>query len=449
MSLTRLYEPALYAPEPVPSYWEATVARPPLSPSEIASHTCDVAIVGGGYTGLSAALELAQSGYAVTVLEANALGWGASGRNGGFACLGGTALPRAAQIRRFGAADADALLRLQARAVHRVEEITQTHGIEVDPQPGGEVCVAHRPGELELLRSEAEMLSRVLGVETQIWSQEALSARGFGMAGSHGAMWLGLGFGVHPLKLALGLADAARAAGAKLCAHSPVARMSSEQGVWSLTCTGGTQVRARKVIVATNGYSSEGMPAWLGGRYLPVLSNIMVTRPLTGAELQAQGWTARTPSYDSRSLLHYFRLLPDNRMLFGMRGNVRATQRETATQQADMRRHFGAMFPAWADVEAAYQWSGLACVTLDRLSYIGPVPGMEGIYAGLGWHGNGVAMGVEAGVRLAALAKGARWEETVPRPVRSGLRRFPIARWRRGLLPLVYGWYRFRDGAPL
>ena len=119
MSLPRIYEASAYDPAPPPSYWEATATRPdwPVPEDDL---TAEIAIIGGGYTGLSTALHLAEEGRDVVVLEANQPGWGASGRNGGFACLGGSALPRAAQIRRFGRAATDAHLKMQSGAARRV-----------------------------------------------------------------------------------------------------------------------------------------------------------------------------------------------------------------------------------------------------------------------------------------------------------------------------------------
>lgn len=444
--LRRLYEPSVYDPAPPPSYWEEGVKRPRW-PKLTGDRSVEVAVIGGGYTGLSTALHLAEAGRQVVVLDAAQPGWGASGRNGGFCCLGGSALPYAAQVRRFGAAAAAEHLAMQAGAVNRVADLVARLGLQVDCQPGGEICLAHRPAEMATLRAEAEVLSALPGVSARLLSRAEVRDEGMGMAGAHGALHLSLGFGLHPLKFAIGLARAAQAAGAELFSDSAVTRIVPDgAGGWALHMPGGV-LSARQVVVATNGYSSEDTPGWMRGRYMPILSNIMVTRPLSGAELQAQGWTSRVMSYDSRTLLHYFRLLPDNRFLLGMRGNVRAGAAEVARHKARMRQHFDAMFPAWTGVETTHDWSGLVCMTRDRLSFIGPVPGAEGLFAGLGWHGNGVAMGTEAGARLAALVQGHPWEQTVPAPARGPLRRFPFAPFRRAVLPWVYGWYRLGDGS--
>ena len=129
----------------------------------------------------------------------------------------------------------------------------------------------------------------------------------------HGGLTIPLGFALNPRKYHAGLARAAQQAGATLHAHSPVTRLRPIAGRWQLDTAAGS-VTADRVLLATNGYSSEDLPDWLAARYLPVQSSVIVTAPLTEAQRQAQGWTSRQMAYDTRQLLHYFRLLPDNRM---------------------------------------------------------------------------------------------------------------------------------------
>ncbi|MFT4784043.1 MAG: glycine/D-amino acid oxidase-like deaminating enzyme [Paracoccaceae bacterium] len=445
MTLRRIYETAAYQTDrPVGSYWESTVTAPDY-PALNADIHADVAIVGAGYTGLSAALHLAQDhGVASVVLDAARPGWGASGRNGGFCCMGGSAASEASLIRRYGAAANDAFTLMQREAVSLVASLLERHRIDADVQPGGEICLAHRARDLKDMRRAKPELDALLGVDCTVYDRHELSAQGLESSGAYGAMLLPVGFGLNPLKYAQGLAAAACAAGASVFGQSPVTGIDRAGGGFVLQTPSG-RVTADRLIIATNGYSSENLPDWLGGRYLPVLSNIMVTRPLTGAELQAQGWTSSIMSYDSRKLLHYFRLLPDNRVLFGMRGNTRATQAADAATRRALRRDFAAMFPAWAGIEAEYHWSGLLCMTRDLVPYIGPVEGWKNAWTALAYHGNGVAMASLSGCKLAGLVAGATTASTLPEITTGPLPRFPFARFRRAGLSVAYPFYQWRD----
>ncbi len=230
------------------------------------------------------------------------------------------------------------------------------------------------------------------------------------------------------------MAAAADQAGARLYRESPVTALKRGARGWELTTPHGT-VTAETVIVGTNGYSSEDLPKWLGARYIPAQSNVLVTRPLTDAELEAQGWTSDQASYDTRNLLHYFRLMPDRRFLFGMRGGLMSSPAAEAKARQRNRADFEAMFPAWKQVEATHAWSGMVCLARLRTPFVGPVPGQPGLFAGMAYHGNGVAMGSYSGMMLAELAQG---RSRVPRVMQTPLARFPLGPFRRILLPPFY-----------
>ena len=142
---------------------------------------------------------------------------------------------------------------------------------------------------------------------------------------------------------------------------------------------------------------------------------MIVTRPLTDDELAAQGWTTHQMCYDDRFFLHYFRLMPDRRMLFGMRGGLFSSARFDARMHRTIRRHFEAMFPAWRHVETPHGWNGLLSLAPDLTPFAGPIPDMPGAFAALSYHGNGVAMASHAGAILADLARGCRPDPLYPR----------------------------------
>lgn len=443
-TLKRIHEPAAYDTGAWPdSHWRATApAAPPRPPLE-ADRETDVAVIGAGYAGLNAALELAgRFGRAVTVLDAGQPGWGASGRNGGFCVMGGTKLSARGIAARFGTPAALDYDRYQVEAVHHVDEILQAQGIDAERGPDGELCLAHSPRAMTALRDTAAFESEIFGRHIQVLRPEELAEMGLATHWAYGAVLNPVGFPLHPMKYVLGLARAAEAHGAEIFADSPVDGLARDGGAWRLTTPRGT-VRAKQVLVATNGYSSDNLPGWIGGRTLPVLSSVFVTRPLSDSERRAQGWSSRIMTFDSRELLHYYRLLSDNRMMFGMRGAVRATDAALNAAHARARRHMAAMFPQFAGAEVERHWSGLVCVTGSLAPFVGAVPGAEGVFAAFGWHGNGVSMASYSGARVARAMTRA---DTLPALIRRPPRRFPLPPLRRLGLGLAYAAMTLRDG---
>jgi glycine/D-amino acid oxidase-like deaminating enzyme len=203
---------------------------------------------------------------------------------------------------------------------------------------------------------------------------------------------------------------------------------------WQLQTPKGRLV-ADTVIVATNGYSSEDLPPWLRARYLPVQSSVIVTRVLTETEKAAAGWFTDQMAYDSRQLLHYFRLLPEGRFLFGMRGGLRATKGAQMRIARKIRRDCARLFPARRNVELTPSWDGLVCMMPGLMPFVGAVPGHSGLYAALGYHGNGVAMGSYSGHLIGRHILG---KDKAPEVLRKPPGRFPLGRTRRMLLAPAY-----------
>jgi glycine/D-amino acid oxidase-like deaminating enzyme len=443
--MTRIFPAYAYGNGPVEGcFWTRTVPDESAEfPAATGDLTADVVVIGAGFTGLSAALHLAQDGVDVVVLDAMHPGWGASGRNGGFCCLGGAKASSADIARRFGA---DALVgwrRAEQEAVALVRGILRDHAITADTHSQGETILAHNVRNARELKDEVARVKAEYDVEATWHSQEDLDT--LGMSGPFkGGLTIPVGFALNPRKYIAGLVRAVRGFGGRIHGHSPVTSIS-EDGNGIKVGTARATISARRLILATNGYSSDSLPPWMAGRYMPAQSNVLVTRPLTQTELDAAGWTSRQMAYDTRNLLHYFRLMPDNRFLFGMRGGLLASPAAEAGITARARRHFETMFPAWRDVDTPHGWSGMVCFSANRVPYCGPIPDLPGAFAGFAYHGNGVAMGSYTGALLADLVQGKKTRLPHPKLMQAQAPRFPLGRFRRALLPAGYALAGLRD----
>lgn len=440
--MTRIFSDYAYSDGPRSGCWWPETCDIPHRPALVGDHRADVAIIGSGFTGMSAALHLAQSGVNVVVLDAHFPGWGASGRNGGFCCLGGSMASNSALDAKFGQQG-----RLDFRAAERagvdlVETLINDFALDVDRHSRGETQLAHRSKDMALLRSQASEIEENYGVPPQIIEQHELVEHG--MAGPFfGGLTTPIGFGLNPLKLLTGMAGQAEKAGATIFHNTNVLRTEVSGGGHRLTCENGS-VFADQLIIATNGYSSEDLPDWLAGRYMPGQSNVVVTRPLSKHEIAQQGWSSAQMSYDTRNLLHYFRFMPDRRFLFGMRGGLQSSPMAEARARRRVRRDFEAMFPAWAHVETTHSWSGMVGLAYSRLPFVGALPGPAGRWAGMCYHGNGVAMGSFSGKLLAELVQ-RHTPSLYPIAMRHPLQRFPFGRARRIVMPPVYALLKFAD----
>lgn len=443
--LRRIYEAAAYGAASLDGcYWADTASDAGHDAPLQGLERADVAIVGAGFAGLSAALHLAGQGMRTAVLDLHEPGWGASGRNGGFCCLGGAMASREQLIRRYGAADHARFRQAEMRAIEHVRQALDHHGIEADLHShAGEVQLAHSPRAMAVLHRHRDEAARDYGVQPRLLDRHQLAAQGLRGTGFHGGLILPLGFALNPRKYVLGLARAARAAGVRLYPRSPVTLITRAGSGYRLDSPNGS-MSAGKVLVATNGYSAENLPDWMRARYLPVQSSILVTRPLTPEEIAAQGWLSDLMAFDTRHLLHYFRLMPDRRVLFGMRGGLRWRPSDQQRIRQRAHAHFREIFPAWAGVEITHFWSGLANLTRDLVPFAGPVPGMPGVWAAFGWHGNGVAMASWTGNQIARRILGQ--PDDLPGFFGLPPRRFELGAARRLALWAAYAWYELTDG---
>ncbi|MBR9766317.1 MAG: FAD-binding oxidoreductase [Rhodobacteraceae bacterium] len=441
----RIYPGYTYTRAPIEGcFWagdvpEASLARPALTTDT----RVPVLVVGAGFTGLNAALSLARAGEEVMVIDASFPAFGASGRNGGFCCLGSS---RASdrQLRRFGPDGPAQVRQAEAAAVAHVDRLITELRIEVDRHSTGETILAHSPKAMQTLRHEAETFAADYGVETRVLETADLATEGLDGPTWHGGLHVPIGFALHPRKYAAGLLAAAEAAGALVHGETPALSIEeTSEGLRVITPQ--ARIRADRVLIATNGYTAESLLPWLRGRTLPAQSSVLATRPMQEEELRAQGYWSRQMAYEDRRLLHYFHLTPDGRMVFGQRGGLLSSPAVEAKIAARVRADFDAAFPAWRHVETPHHWSGMVCLTASLTPFCGPVPGTSGVFAAFGYHGNGVAMGSYLGVRMAELSRGEPPAEPLPAAFTAPPPRFPLGRFRRALLAAEYGMAKLFD----
>jgi glycine/D-amino acid oxidase-like deaminating enzyme len=443
--LQLVHSDALHFEQPIASYWEdsadpLTIPAMPLDCEE----TCDVAIIGAGFTGLNAALELAAHGVDVRVLEAGHIGWGASGRNGGFACFGSHKLSFSTLIERYGKDETRKYYRGMKEAIARVASNLEDYGIDAGKAGEGDLSLAHLPSRMDDLRAEKDMLEDLTGDPAVMFSKEELRQHGCSGPTFYGAMKHPNGFGLHPLNYVRGLARAAHERGIKLYPYSRMTSWEQSGGLHVLRTACGS-LRAKRVIVATNGYTPENISQHHKGRILPAMSNIIVTRPLTEDERNEQGWTTHVMASDSRNLLHYFRLLPNNRFLFGGRGGTDSSMTGAAPYRAHITATFRTMFPVWASVDITHFWRGFVCLSYDKVPYVGSLDDSKTVWTALAYHGSGVAMGSFSGRAVARMMLDKKARDDVPAILTRRLAKFPLPLFRPLYLKGAYMWYGHKD----
>lgn len=360
------------------SYYVATANPFAPAPKLEGEVSADVVVIGGGYTGLHAALNAIERGYSVILLEAGRIGWGASGRNGG-QMIPGWRKGAGELIARFGRARAKTLFELALDARTLTVERIAKHNIQCDLHVNGHLTLAAKPADLSWMNAEAEALADVMEyphvrVLSAADAREKVTADGF-----HGAFFDECGGQLHPLNYALGLADAARDAGVRLHENSRVVRVESTEGVIAHTESG--VVRARYGVLACDALL-EGLEPRIAGRIMPVANYIATTAPLGDPQALIKDHLAVS---DSRFVVNYFRMTEDGRLLFG--GGERYTPDAPQDMAAFVRGHMTGMFPQLRDVKIDHAWGGLVSITMSRLPQIGR---LGDLFLAHGYSGQGV-----------------------------------------------------------
>ena len=387
---------------PVKSYWEETTNEKLNLEKLTKNINCEIVVVGGGYTGLLCAINLIENyNLDVILIEAGKIGWGASSRNGGFCSFPPikTSFKKLQKI--YGKEETKKFFRNAVEGSNYTKDIISNYNIDCDVTGESNFIVAHHPNKFKQIKEQAEVYKSEFGIETEIYSKEEFNKFGHGGNEQFGALSYKPGFAINPLKFVNGITKYALSKKLKIFEHTLVEKINKNNGYYTLKSKEGS-VKAKKVVVATNGFYQEGLVPQLNSRILPVISNIIVTRKLTDKEIDLHNFKTFSPIVNTKNLLYYYRKLPDNRILFGTRGDYIGSDQSNLDRAKIMEKFFKNIFPDWASISIDYNWRGLIAMSQKLTPSIGKIENEE-IYYGFGYHGVGVSSAPWTGNQLSKL----------------------------------------------
>ena len=413
-------------------YWHATMPALPDRTGRDLPDVVDVAVVGGGYTGVAAARKLALQGARVVLLEARTLGWGASTRNGGIAHPGFKWGPPAL-VKRYGAELGRALYQESVDATSLVAGLIRDQGIDAELRPNGYLELAWGPGHARAFEEEASALT-AWGTLARVVPRGELRSE-IGTDAYHGGLAVDGGGVLHPAKWFAGLVGLAERAGAELHEGVPVRGIRRQADGRFVLETRRGALLARDVLVATNGYTDGVAPA-VRRRVIPIGSYIIATEPLAEDVARDVSPTGRA-YFDTRNFLSYWHVSADRRLLFGGRVSFFPTSVDRTARL--LYRRMVDVHPQIAGVRVEYSWGGKVAITMDRMPHIGRT---GGVMHACGYSGTGVALSTYLGTRAA------EWLGGGSPPALARLR-FPMVpapyEGRAWFLPVVGEWFRMQD----
>ncbi|GAB4357248.1 MAG: FAD-binding oxidoreductase [Oricola sp.] len=418
------------------SWYEATAGERPEYPALDGDTTCDVAIVGGGFTGLSAAAHLAKAGVNVVLVEQARFGDGASGRNGGQMGTGQRAWPEE-QEEEIGFERAKALFDLAEEAKRHLLDFAAEHDIDIDYRPG-QLSVIHKKRYIPDYWRHADVMAERFGYPHIRFMEREETAERVGSTFFHGGIRdTGTGH-IHPLRLVIGTARAAARYGAHLHENTKVNGINEAGGKVKLTTATG-RITAERVLLAVNAYGNGGLEPVSAAHVMPIRSFIGATAPLSDA-MNKKIIPGGESIDDSRFVVRYFRKYGDNRLLFGGREAYTADNPRDITTH--IRKQIAEVYPELADVEITHAWGGSVGITLPRQPFVREV--MPGVTAAGGFSGHGVMLSNFTGKLYAEAVTGNRDRLALFRdlnvPAFPGGRRF-----RKPMLTLALTWYAMLD----
>jgi glycine/D-amino acid oxidase-like deaminating enzyme len=422
------------------NYWLTTASFPSTDAQPMTDHV-DVAVIGAGFTALSAARTLARRGANVAVLEAQTVGWGASSRNGGMV-LTGMKLGADKLISRYGRELAQRMYAASLESIKCVEQIVHEESIDCNFSRCGHLEVACKQKHFDDYARQAEVIAREFNHQLRIVQRHELNAE-IGSLIYYGGMVDEVSAGVNPARYVAGLGRAALKAGAQIFERARVENLTREtrqgESGWKVATTRGP-LWAREVFVGTSGYTRKATPA-LQKKIVPIGSFIITTEILPEA-LASELSPRNRMIYDSKNYLYYYRLTPDRRMLFGGRAAFFPENDQTIRRSAEiLRRGMVDVYPQLRDARVEYAWGGTLDFAFDIMPHAGQ---MDGIYYALGYAGHGVAMATYQGQKMAELISGDKPENPfvgIPFPGAP----FGLYNGKPWFLPFAGAWYKFLD----
>jgi glycine/D-amino acid oxidase-like deaminating enzyme len=428
-------------PLPAGSLWEAVTPAGPALPSLEGAVDCDAVVIGGGYTGLSAALHLRQAGIDAAVVEAAEPGSGASGRNNGQVIPTLSRLDPDDIVARHGEAG-ERFVALLCDSASLLFDAIRKLGIEAEAEQTGWVQPVHSPGRIRIAERRVRQWSR-WGAPVELLSRDEARAM-LGSDAWHGGFWNRSGGHVNPLSLARGLARAVLAAGGRIYARSPALAFERAGERWIVRTPGG-EIRARALILATNAYTGEfsrGLAPSLAQELVPVLSWQMATQPLP-EDVRQTIIPGRQAMSDTHGELYFARYDARNRLVTG--GALISACNGAERLKRMLSKRLRRLWPQIGEIGFEYVWNGYVGMTVDHLPRIHRL-GPE-VYAWLGCNGRAVALAFALGREFARAIEGAPdrdlalpFTDPAPLPAYALLRR---------LAPLMLAVYRRRDAREL
>ncbi|WP_324755380.1 FAD-binding oxidoreductase [Roseovarius sp. Pro17] len=415
------------------SYWLDGLA-PPNLPETPLPREVDVVIVGSGYTGLNAAIEVARGGRSTLVLEAETPGWGCSTRNGGQ--ISTSIKPSLDKLAARHGRDRAAAIRGEGRAaLEWIEDRIKAENIDCDFRRAGRFHAAHTPAAYEELARDTEKLRRDEGIEVHMIPRAEQRGE-LGTDTYYGGALFAAHSALNPALYHHGLLKTALAAGAQVLGQTPVLAISRSGARHEVETSRGP-VLARDVIVATNGYTTALTP-WQQRRVIPIGSYVIATEPLAKDLIDRLFPTDRVVS-DTCKVVYYYRASPDRtRILFG--GRVSASETDTRISGPRLHADMCRIFPELSTANISHSWMGTVAYTFDELAHTGT---HDGVHYAMGYCGSGVSMasylGMRMGQKVLGLAEGRTAFDDLPFPTR------PFYTGRPWFLPAAVAWYRWRD----